>query len=67
MSTEGRLQGWNNVEQSDLEKFKTDLHRTLISKLDLEKLSRVNSTQARQAVAEYGQRDCRQPTCAPEF
>jgi len=39
------------VEQLDIEKFKTDLHRTLISKLDLEKLSRVNSTQARQAVA----------------
>ena len=39
------------MEQLDIEKFKTDLHRTLISKLDLEKLSRVNSTQARQAVA----------------
>jgi pilus assembly protein CpaF len=38
------------VEQ-DLEKLKTELHRTLIAKLDLEKLSRVNSTQARQAVA----------------
>jgi pilus assembly protein CpaF len=38
------------VEQ-DLEKLKTELHRTLISKLDLEKLSRVNSSQARQAVA----------------
>jgi pilus assembly protein CpaF len=40
------------VEQPELEKFKTELHRTLISKLDLEKLSRVNSVQARQAVAE---------------
>jgi hypothetical protein len=40
------------MEQPELEKFKTDLHRTLISKLDLEKLSRVNSVQARQAVAE---------------
>jgi pilus assembly protein CpaF len=39
------------VEQTILEKFKTEVHRTLISKLDLEKLSRVNSTQARQAVA----------------
>jgi len=38
------------VEQ-DLEKLKTELHRTLIAKLDLEKLSRVNSAQARQAVA----------------
>lgn len=40
------------MEQPELEKLKTDLHRTLISKLDLEKLSRVNSSQARQAVAE---------------
>jgi pilus assembly protein CpaF len=46
------LQGWHNVEQPDIEKLKTELHRTLISKLDLEKLSRVNSSQARQAVAE---------------
>ena len=37
--------------EQDLEKLNTELHRTLISKLDLEKLSRVNSTQARQAVA----------------
>jgi pilus assembly protein CpaF len=35
----------------DLEQLKTDVHRTLISKLDLEKLSRVNSSQARSAVA----------------
>jgi pilus assembly protein CpaF len=40
------------VEQPELEKLKTELHRTLISKLDLEKLSRVNSVQARQAVSE---------------
>ena len=39
------------MEQLSLEKFKTDVHRTLISKLDLEKLSRVNSGQARQAVS----------------
>lgn len=39
------------MENAILEKFKTDVHRTLISKLDLEKLSRVNSSQARQAVA----------------
>ncbi len=37
--------------EQDLETLKTDLHRTLIAKLDLEKLSRVNSSQARQAVA----------------
>jgi pilus assembly protein CpaF len=39
------------LEQLDLEKLKTDLHRTLISKLDLEKLSRINSEQARESVA----------------
>ena len=39
------------MEQVSIEQFKSDIHRTLISKLDLEKLSRVNSTQARQAVA----------------
>jgi pilus assembly protein CpaF len=39
------------VEQPNLEKFKAELHKTLISKLDLEKLSRVNNSQARQAVA----------------
>ena len=39
------------MEQTDLERLKTDLHRTLIAKLDLEKLSRINTAQARQAVA----------------
>ena len=39
------------MEQLELEKLKTELHRSLISKLDLEKLSRVNSTQAREAVS----------------
>jgi pilus assembly protein CpaF len=39
------------MELLNLEKYKAEIHRTLISKLDLEKLSRVNSTQARQAVA----------------
>ncbi len=39
------------METFDLDKFKADVHRTLLSKLDLEKLSRVNNTQARQAVA----------------
>jgi pilus assembly protein CpaF len=38
------------VETLDIEKIKSEAHRVLISKLDLEKLSRVNSTQARQAV-----------------
>ena len=39
------------MELLNLEKFKSDIHRILISRLDLEKLSRVNSNQARQAVA----------------
>jgi pilus assembly protein CpaF len=38
------------VELLNLENYKAEIHRTLISKLDLEKLSRVNSNQARQAV-----------------
>jgi pilus assembly protein CpaF len=39
------------LETVNLEKYKADIHRTLISKLDLEKLSRVNSSQARAAVS----------------
>ena len=39
------------MEDLNLEKFKLELHKTLISKLDLEKLSRVNNSQARQAVS----------------
>jgi pilus assembly protein CpaF len=35
----------------NLENFEADIHRILISRLDLEKLSRVDSAQARQAVA----------------
>jgi pilus assembly protein CpaF len=39
------------VEVLNLEKYKSEVHRTLISKLDLEKLSRVNSSDARQVVS----------------
>ena len=39
------------MEQLNLEKFKAEVHRTLIPKMDLEKLSRINSNQARHAVA----------------
>jgi pilus assembly protein CpaF len=39
------------VELLSLAKYKAEIHRTLISKLDLEKLSRVNSKQARAAVS----------------
>ncbi len=38
------------MELLNLESYKSEIHRTLLSKLDLEKLSRVNSDQARQAV-----------------
>ena len=39
------------MELLNLENYKAEIHRTLISKLDLEKLSRVNTAQARQAVS----------------
>ena len=38
------------MEYQILEKYKADVHRILLSKLDLEKLSRIDSQQARQAV-----------------
>jgi pilus assembly protein CpaF len=41
------------VEALSLEKHKSEIHRILISKLDLEKLSRVNSSQAREAVSTF--------------
>ena len=40
------------MEVLDLEKYKSDIHRTLIAKLDLEKLSRVNPGQARKVTAD---------------
>ncbi len=40
-----------SVQNQNFEKLKADIHRVLISKLDLEKLSRVNPEQARIAVA----------------
>ncbi len=39
------------MELLSLDQYKADIHRLLISKLDLEKLARVDSNQARQAVA----------------
>ncbi len=39
------------MEKVNFEQFKADIHRTLISKLDLEKLSTVQPEKARQAVA----------------
>ena len=39
------------MELPNLQSYKAEIHRILISKLDLEKLSRVNSSQAREAVA----------------
>jgi pilus assembly protein CpaF len=39
------------MEKLDFEQFKADVHRTLISKLDLERLSTVHGPKAKQAVA----------------
>ena len=39
------------MENLNFEQFKADIHRTLISKLDLEKLATVQPARARQAVA----------------
>ena len=39
------------AEMIELDKYKSEVHRTLLSKLDLEKLSRVDSSQARHVVA----------------
>ncbi len=39
------------MEELSLNNYKLEVHRTLISKLDLEKLSKINSAQARQVVA----------------
>lgn len=39
------------MTSTNIETVKAEIHRSLIAKLDLEKLSRVNTTQARQAVA----------------
>jgi len=39
------------METPNFEQFKADIHRTLISKLDLEKLATVQQARARQAVA----------------
>jgi pilus assembly protein CpaF len=39
------------MEELNFEQFKADIHRTLISKLDLEKLASVQSSKAKQAVA----------------
>ncbi len=39
------------MEKPNFEQFKADVHRTLISKIDLEKLSTVQNSKAKQAVA----------------
>ncbi len=39
------------MEQINLDNFEAGIHRVLLSRLDLEKLARANSSQARQAVA----------------
>src|SRR5258705_4698411 len=39
------------MENLDFEKFKTDVHKTLLSQIDLEKLSSSTNGRARQAVS----------------
>src|SRR5437763_5430837 len=39
------------MEPLNFEQAKTDIHHTLISRLDLEKLARINGDRARQAVS----------------
>src|SRR3954451_13996290 len=39
------------MEKLDFEQFKADVHRSLISKLDLERLATVQGNRAKQAVA----------------
>lgn len=41
----------NTMENASFDELKADVHRTLISKIDLEKLSKVNNEKARQAVS----------------
>src|SRR3954466_8996635 len=57
------------MEKLNLEQFKADVHRTLISKLDLEKLATVQNSKAKQAVATLVQTiisDSRLPLSAVE-
>lgn len=51
MDEDTRVYGRYIVDVLNLEQYKAEVHRQLISKLDLEKLARVDSSQARQAVA----------------
>src|SRR6185437_14990194 len=46
-----RWRAGGHMEHANFNTFKTEVHRTLISKLDLEKLARVNTATAKQAVA----------------
>jgi pilus assembly protein CpaF len=57
------------MENLNFEQFKADVHRTLISKLDLEKLASAQSDKARQAVSGLVQEiilDRRMPLSGPE-
>lgn len=57
------------MEKLNFEQFKADVHRTLISKIDLEKLSTVQNSKAKQAVAGLIQSiilDGKLPLSAPE-
>jgi len=57
------------MEKLNFEQFKSDVHRTLISKLDLEKMAGVQNSKARQAVASLVQNiisDGKMPLSAAE-
>jgi pilus assembly protein CpaF len=57
------------MEKPNFEQFKADVHRTLISKIDLEKLSTIQNSKARQAVSSLVQNiilDGKMPLSAAE-
>ena len=51
------------MEKLNFEQFKADVHRTLISKLDLEKLATVQNSKAKQAVASLVQTSSATASC----
>ena len=54
------------MDTLNLEQLKTDVHQAVLSKLDLEKLSSVDSTRARQAVASDGPGNPGRPQCSAD-
>ena len=54
------------MENLDFEKFKAEVHRALLSQIDLEKLSATTTARARSAVAELVQQIIASPASALE-